>query len=72
MKTKTILRKAGLGLVLSMALGLLPQSALAQEGFDPLGAPVEQSSQGSPYYGYIGTGVVLGMIIFVICKSARR
>lgn len=29
-------------------------------------------SSGSPYYGYIGTGVVLAMIIFAVCKSARR
>jgi hypothetical protein len=69
---KRILRKAGLGLFLSLALGLLPMPASAQGPDDFGAAPVEGSSQGSPYYGYIGTGVILAMIIFVICKSARR
>jgi hypothetical protein len=27
---------------------------------------------GSPYYGYIGVGVIIALSIFAICKSARR
>ncbi len=69
---KSILRKACLGLFLSLALGLLPLPASAQGPNDFGAPPVEETSQGSPYYGYIGTGVILGMIMFVICKSARR
>jgi hypothetical protein len=50
------------------ALGLAtPAGVRAQEEGGEAG-----SSEGSPYYGYIGTGVVLAMIAFAVCKSARR
>lgn len=32
----------------------------------------ETTSNGNPYYGYIGTGVIGAMILFAVCKSARR
>ncbi|CAN5727542.1 hypothetical protein BH23PLA1_BH23PLA1_17620 [soil metagenome] len=70
-----LIRRSGAGLILAMALGLglAPSPAEAQQNPNDFSAPpVEETSQGSPYYGYIGIGVILAMSIFAICKSARR
>ncbi|HEX8198914.1 MAG TPA: hypothetical protein VF590_00400 [Isosphaeraceae bacterium] len=49
-------------------LALVPTPAPAQEE----AAPAEEGGGGSMWYGYIGTGVLAGAIVFAICKTARR
>lgn len=64
------LTRLGRILALSMSIGLtIPSVAPAQE--EEVAAD-ESSGGGKPIYGYLGTGVVLAMIIFAVCKSARR
>lgn len=63
--------RLGRSLALALTLGLaVPSVAPAQEE----GEVVEESSGGGgkPIYGYLGTGVILAMVIFAVCKSARR
>lgn len=64
------LKRLGRVLALSVTLGLAaPSAAPAQEE----GEVVEESSGGGkPIYGYLGTGVILAMVLFAVCKSARR
>ena len=55
-------------LALALTLGLLTPVARAQEP-----APAaEGESSGNPVPGYIATGMLAGLAILVLCKSARR
>jgi len=67
----TRLARIGRVAALSLSLGLcVPTVGWTQEG-----EVVEGESEGGggkPIYGYLGTGVILAMIIFAVCKSARR
>jgi hypothetical protein len=55
-------------LALLVALGLSAATAHAQEP-----APAEGGeSEGNPVPGYVATGMLAGLTIFVLCKSARR
>jgi hypothetical protein len=54
-------------LALVVALGLSAATAHAQEP-----PPAEGESEGNPVPGYIATGMLGCLAIFVLCKSARR
>ena len=58
-----------LALVLPIASGLIV-SAPAHAQDDP--PPVPGEGSGRSLDGYFGAGVMAGLAIFIICKSARR
>ena len=56
-------------LLLALAFGLAPSPSRAQA---PEEAPAAEESSGSPIPGYAVTGILSGLILFVVAKSARR
>ena len=56
-------------LALTVTLGLTPASARAQNDPPPAG---EGESTGRSGDGYIATGCLAGLALFLIAKSARR
>ena len=57
-------------------VALLPLSALAQQptpgSLPGAEAPPQPESSGDPTFGYFAYGLLAGLIIFLVCKSARR
>lgn len=60
-------RLATLAVGLTLAIPATPRPASAQE--DPQAA---EASEGRPWDGYIATGLIAGLALFLIGKSARR
>jgi hypothetical protein len=60
--------RAAMTLTLSVTFGLSPAPARAQE--QPPGAAGEE--KGRPLDGYIATGCLVGLVLFLVAKSARR
>jgi hypothetical protein len=58
-----------LALALALAATSAPTPALAQEEAP---APVEGEGSGRSLDGYFATGALVGLALFIICKSARR
>jgi len=57
-----------LALALGLWAGVAPNPAGAQQP-EP---PVEGASEGRPFDGYFATGCLVGLAMFIVCKSARR
>ncbi len=57
-------------LTLAVAQGLTPSGARAQNEPPPAGA--EEESKGRSGDGYIATGCLAGLALFLVAKSARR
>ncbi len=56
--------------MLALSLALFATTARAQE---PAPVDGEAESPGSgPVPGYVASGMLAGLVIFVLCKSARR
>jgi hypothetical protein len=58
-----------LALALPLALPLAPGPARAQE---PAPAPGGEEEKGRPFEGYFITGLLVGLTLFIVGKSARR
>jgi hypothetical protein len=57
--------------LLAALLLAAPAPARAQQEEAPAAAEGE-SSGGDSWYGYVGTGLLSAMVLFIVCKSARR
>jgi hypothetical protein len=60
---------ASLSLGLALALAAAPSPARAQP---PQEEPAEGASEGRPWDGYIAVGLIAGLALFLVGKSARR
>jgi hypothetical protein len=60
---------AALALTLALVTTFPPSPALAQE---PEAAPAEGEGSGRSLDGYFATGALVGLALFLVCKSARR
>jgi hypothetical protein len=60
--------RAALPVALAVIMGLTPAPASAQEP-PPAGGAEEK---GRPLDGYIATGCLVGLALFLVAKSARR
>jgi len=58
----------GLSLIAPPARAQGPNDTIAQEA----DAGQEGESKGDPLYGYIGTAILASVVLFAVCKSARR
>ncbi len=56
-------------LLLALTFGLAPSPSRAQPPEEP---PAEEESSGNPVPGYLATGLLGGLILFAVAKSARR
>jgi len=56
-------------LLLALMFGLTPSPSRAQP---PEEAPAEEAGEGNPVPGYLATGLLGGLILFIVAKSARR
>ena len=56
-------------LLLALSVGLTPSPSRAQP---PEEEVVEEEGEGNPVPGYLATGLLAGLILFVVAKSARR
>ena len=54
----------------SLALAQAPSPALAQEDYAAEGG--EQKATARPFDGYFATGLLVGLLLFIVGKSARR
>lgn len=59
---------AALALSTALFTTAAPRAALAQEPE----AAADGESSGRPFDGYFATGILVGLALFLICKSARR
>jgi hypothetical protein len=57
-------------LALGMNVGLTPKPALAQN--EPAPAEGEGDKSGRPLDGYLATGCLVGLALFLVGKTARR
>ncbi len=62
-------RLAPFALGLTLTMGTIPHPVLAQE--DP-NATGEGKSEGRPWDGYVATGALVFLAMFLVAKSARR
>jgi hypothetical protein len=65
---------AGLaGAALGLAMLVTPSRAQNPNEADFQQAPApSQDSETDPLYGYMAFGVIAGLAVFIVCKSARR
>ncbi|MEJ7636843.1 MAG: hypothetical protein WKF75_02340 [Singulisphaera sp.] len=56
-------------LLLALTFGLTPSSSRAQPPEEPV---AEEEGSGNPVPGYLATGLLGGLILFIVAKSARR
>jgi hypothetical protein len=65
------LNAALLAATLGASAALTATPALAQNE-PPAGAEGEEKDKGRPLDGYLATGCLIGLALFIIAKSARR
>ena len=58
-------------LALALAAGLRPRPPALRPGAEPP-ADGEGEGSGRPLDGYLATGCLAGLALFIVCKSARR
>jgi hypothetical protein len=71
-RRRALLRSAltlTLTLSLVLSLGLTPTPTRAQNEPPPAGG---EGEKGRPLDGYIATGCLVGLVLFLVAKSARR
>jgi hypothetical protein len=56
-----------MALLLALSSGFASTPALAQEP-----PPVEGEGSGRSLDGYFATAAIAGLVLFIVCKSARR
>lgn len=68
--TRFLAIASALAMFVLLAAPLPPARAQAPEG--EVAAEGGGGDSGNPLYGYVGTGFLLTLPIFILCKSARR
>jgi hypothetical protein len=70
MRSRVAARLLAATLGLTVTVGLTTTPAFAQN--EPPLTPEEEKAAGRPFDGYMATGCLIGLALFLIGKSARR
>lgn len=65
---------AAITLAFTLTVGIAPRPVLAQANSEQFEGtnPEETKSEGRPFDGYMATGALVFLVLFIVGKSARR